>query len=96
MRSRIQRRALVLALVAGLAMASVAAAQGRPGPDGRRQVQGDQAPWWFPGVGASIRREVRDPSPAEVAAAGLSQPGGAVVTQVDEEGPAAKAGLNVR
>jgi serine protease Do len=39
--------------------------------------------------------EVRDPSPAEVAAAGLSQPGGAVVTQVDEQGPAAKAGLHV-
>ena len=95
MRSGIPGRALALALVAGLAMASGAAAQGRPGPDGRWQAQADQAPWWLPGVGASIRAEVRDPLPAEVTAAGLTQPGGAVVTQVGEEGPAAKAGLNV-
>jgi len=95
MHSRISGRAMALALVAGLAMAWGAAAQGRPGPDGRGQAPADQAPRWFAGVGASIRAEVRDPSPAEVTAAGLPQPGGAVVTQVDEEGPAAKAGLNV-
>ena len=94
MRSRNPGRALALAVVAGLAMASGAAAQGGPRPDGRRQAQADRAPW-FPGVGASIRVEVRDPSPAEITAAGLSQPGGAIVVQVDEGGPAAQAGLKV-
>lgn len=95
MRSRIPGRALALALVAGLAMSSGAAAQGGPSPDGRRQAQADRALSWFPGVGASIRVEVRDPSPAEITAAGLSQPGGAIVVQVDEGGPAAQAGLKV-
>ena len=94
MRSRIPGRTVALALVAGLASSSGAAAQAS-GPAGRSQAQTDHASSWFPGVGASIRAEVRDSSPAEVTAAGLSQPGGAVVTQVDEEGPAAKAGLNV-
>ena len=94
MRSRIPGRTVALALVAGLVASSGAAAQGA-GPDSRSQAQADQLSPWFPGVGASIRAEVRDPSPAEVKAAGLSQPGGAVVTQVDEEGPAAKAGLKI-
>jgi serine protease Do len=93
MRSRIAGP-VALALVAGLAAASGAEAQGA-GADGHSQAQANHLSSWFPGAGASIRMEVRDPSPAEVAAAGLSQPGGAVVTQVDEQGPAAKAGLHV-
>jgi len=93
MRSRIAGP-VALALVAGLAAASGAGAQGA-GADGHSQAQANHLSSWFPGAGASIRMEVRDPSPAEVAAAGLSQPGGAVVTQVDEQGPAAKAGLHV-
>jgi serine protease Do len=95
MHSKIFGAAAVAAVVAALAVGSGAAAQGRPGPDSRTSPQADALPSWFPGVGASIRAEVRDASSAEIAAAGLSQPGGAVVTRVDEEGPAAKAGLNV-
>jgi serine protease Do len=88
-------RAAGVALVAALATAPGAAAQGRPGPDGRWQPQWNGAPPWFPGIGASIRAEVRDASPADVTAAGVPEPGGAIVTQVDEGGPAAKAGLRV-
>ncbi len=95
MYSRILGRTIALGLVAGLAVASGAAAQARPGPDGRRPAPSDPAPWWFPGVGASIRAEVRDALPADAAAAGVSQSGGAVVIQVDEGGPAFKAGLQV-
>lgn len=95
MYNRTPGRAATVALVVGLATAPAVFAQERSGPDGRRPAQVDAAPRWIPGVGASIRAEVRDPSPAEITAAGLSRPGGAIVTQIDDDGPAARSGLKV-
>lgn len=78
------------ALVAGLVLASDIGAQERPRPQpGPTQESGV----WLPGLGASIGASVRDASTAEIAAAGLSQPGGAFVLDVTAGQPAAQAGL---
>ena len=83
--------AAAASLVAGLVLASGVGAQdwGRvePNPPERR------AEPWFEGWGSSIGASVRDATPAELTAAGVSQPGGAFVIRVTEGGAAAKAGL---
>jgi serine protease Do len=90
MQRKLFTHAAASALVAGLVLASAVGAQERPryepGPD-------QQTGAWFSGFGASIGASVRDASTTEIAAAGLTQPGGALVTQVSADGPAAKAGL---
>lgn len=90
MQRKLFTHAAASALVAGLVLASAVGAQERPryepGPD-------QQAGAWFSGFGASIGASVRDASTTEIAAAALTQPGGALVTQVSADGPAAKAGL---
>jgi S1-C subfamily serine protease len=48
---------------------------------------------WFRGGGVSIGASIRDTSASEIAAAGLSQAGGAFVLDVTEGGPASKAGI---
>jgi len=90
MEKRVFSQAVASALVAGLVLASDAGAQERPRP-GTGGAQETSA--WFSAFGASIGASVRDASNAEIAAAGLAQPGGAFVTQVAADGPAAKAGL---
>ncbi len=90
MEKNVLTRAAGSALVAGLVLASGVGAQERPRPQPRPN---QQAGAWFSGFGASIGASVRDASSAEVTAAGLAQPGGAFVTQVAADGPAAKAGL---
>lgn len=84
-------QAAASALVAGLVLASGAGAQERPRPQAGSSTP--EASAWLSGSGASIGASVRDASTAEIAAAGLTQPGGAFVTQVAADGPAAKAGL---
>ena len=79
------------ALVAGLVLASGVGAQDRPRTEPRGPNQ--ESGVWFPGFGTSIGASLRDASTAEIAAAGLSQPGGAFVIQVTAGQPAAQAGL---
>jgi serine protease Do len=79
------------ALIAGLVLASGVGAQEQPRPQAggaNREIGA-----WFSGFGTSIGASVRDASTAEIAAAGLSQPGGAFVMQVTAGQPAAQAGL---
>lgn len=91
MQTKTFSHAAASALVAGLVLASGVGAQERPRP--RPGGPDREAGVWFSGFGASIGAGVRDASTAEVTAAGLTQPGGAVVIQVTPDGPAAKAGL---
>lgn len=91
MEKKLFTQAAASALVAGLVLVSGVGAQERPRPQAggpNREVGA-----WFTGFGASIGASVRDASSTEVSAAGLAQPGGALVTQVATDGPAAKAGL---
>lgn len=93
MHTTIFSHAAASALVAGLVLASDTGAQERPRPQPSGPTPEARA--WFSVFGASIGASVRDASTAEIAAAGLAQPGGAFVTQVAADGPAAKAGLAV-
>ncbi len=80
----------VSAMVAGLVLASDVGAQGRGGAPGDTPRADTSL---FEGFGSSIGATVRDASSAELTAAGVSQPGGAFVIRVNEDGAAAKAGL---
>lgn len=91
MRKRVFTQAAASALVAGLVLATGVGAQDRPRPQPGGPTQ--ESGVWFPGLGTSIGTSVRDASTAEVAAAGLTQAGGALVIQVTAGQPAAQAGL---
>jgi len=91
MEKKVFTQAVASVLVAGLVLASGVGAQERPRPQAGGANR--EAGAWFSGFGTSIGANVRDASAAEIAAAGLSQPGGAFVIQVTAGQPAAQAGL---
>jgi serine protease Do len=91
MRTKLFTQTAASALVAGLVLASGVGAQERPRPQAGGASRDVGA--WLSGFGTSIGASVRDASTAEIAAAGLSQPGGAFVIEVTAGQPAAQAGL---
>jgi serine protease Do len=91
MRTKLFTQTAASALVAGLVLASGAGAQERPQPQPGGPNR--EAGAWLSAFGSSIGASVRDASTAEIAAAGVSQPGGAFIIQVTAGQPAAQAGL---
>jgi len=79
----------VALVVAAFVLAPVVWSEIQPAPAPRPEVRR----MWLDGRGSSIGVRVRDVEADDVTRAKLPQPSGAVIADVDEDGPAARAGL---